>query len=109
MAQPVRWACTTMEPVCRALATPLLSSSGVNGLGIWSTTLANSVYWANARFRMAELMTTGIRAVCVVVQQLAADLVAGRAGELVVQEDQVGPQGAGPAPDPPRRWRHVTS
>ena len=62
-AQPVRWAWTTISPSWSAFATPLLSISGVNGLGIWSTTFENSVYWANARLRIAELMTTGIRAV----------------------------------------------
>ena len=62
----------------------------MNGLGIWSTTLGNSVYWANARFRIAELMTHRDPRGRLRLEQLAADLIAGRAGKLVVEQDQVG-------------------
>ena len=40
-------------------------------------------------------MTTGMLAVDLVFQQLPADLVAGRPGQLVVQEDQLRLHGAG--------------
>ncbi len=42
IAPPVLCAVMTSAPISSALATPLLSNSGVNGLGIWSTTLGNS-------------------------------------------------------------------
>jgi len=62
----------------------------VNGLGIWSTTLENSEYLANARFRHGRAdqyrhARSGLR-----LEELLADLLACCAGELVVQYDQVG-------------------
>ena len=83
----------------RALATPVLSRSGVNGLGIWSTTFGNSVYAAKARLRIAELMTTGICAVSSGVEETA-----GRPRRRW-SRGAGGPAGSGRAgaPRPPRR------